>query len=70
MCSKTGNLEHILSSCSKALGKGHHHWKHDQVFKTIVVAMRKGISHKRYAYATARMITFDEGWSEQKESHQ
>lgn len=33
MCHERGTLEHILSSCSKALGEGRYHWCHDQVMK-------------------------------------
>ncbi|RXN12199.1 reverse transcriptase [Labeo rohita] len=43
LCSKPGTLEHILSSCSKALGEGRYRWRHDQVLKSIAEAISKGI---------------------------
>ncbi len=42
LCSKIGTLEHILSSCSKALGEGRYRWRHDQVLKSIAEAISKG----------------------------
>ena len=30
LCSKLGTLEHILSCCTRALGDGRYHWRHDQ----------------------------------------
>ncbi|XP_059199347.1 uncharacterized protein LOC131979398 [Centropristis striata] len=58
LCSKTGTLEHILSSCSKALGEGRYRWRHDQVLKTIAEAISKGIKGSRYTQATAKAIRF------------
>ncbi|XP_061571176.1 uncharacterized protein LOC133424524 [Cololabis saira] len=39
LCSRKGSLEHILSSCSKALGEGRYRWRHDQVLKTVAEAI-------------------------------
>lgn len=58
LCSKTGTLEHILSSCSWALGDGHYRWRHNQVLKTIAEAISKGIGESRKASVTTRMIAF------------
>ena len=35
LCHGVGTLEHILSSCPKALGEGRYRWRHDQVLKAI-----------------------------------
>ncbi len=43
LCYKVGTLEHILSSCSKALGEGGYRWRHDQVLKSTAEAISKGI---------------------------
>ena len=43
MCSKPGTLEHIMSSCSKALGEGRYRWRHDQVLKSIAESISQGI---------------------------
>ncbi len=56
LCSKIGTLEHILSSCSKALGEGRYQWRLDQVRKSIAEAIGKGIS--RHTQATAKAIHF------------
>ncbi|KAI2661122.1 Spore protein YkvP [Labeo rohita] len=58
LCSKPGTLEHILSSCSKALGEGRYWWRHDQVLKSIAEAISKGIKDSRYRQATAKAIHF------------
>ena len=58
LCSKIGTLEHILSSCSKALGEGRYRWRHDQVLKSIAEAISKGIKGSRHTKATAKTIHF------------
>ena len=58
LCSKIGTLEHILSSCSKALGEGRYRWRHDQVLKSIAEAISKGINGSRYTQAPAKAIHF------------
>ncbi|KAK0146184.1 hypothetical protein N1851_014501 [Merluccius polli] len=55
LCSKIGTLEHILSSCSKALGEGWYRWRHDQ---SIAEAISKGIKGRRRTQATAKTIHF------------
>ncbi|XP_061896860.1 uncharacterized protein LOC133645950 [Entelurus aequoreus] len=44
LCSRKGSLEHILSSCSKALGEGRYRWRHDQVLKTVAEAIAKAVA--------------------------
>ncbi len=56
LCSKLGTLEHIMSSCSKALGEGRYRWRHDQVLKSIAEAINKGIKDSRHTQATAKAI--------------
>ncbi len=56
--SKTGTLEHILSSCSWAPDDGQYRWRHDQVLKAIAEAISKGIGESRKVSVTTRMITF------------
>ncbi|KAK0146299.1 hypothetical protein N1851_014401 [Merluccius polli] len=53
-----GTLEHILSSCSKALGEGRYRWRNDQVLKSIAEAISKGIKGRRHTQATAKTIHF------------
>lgn len=53
-----GMLGHIMSSCSKALGEGLYHWRHDQVLKSIAESINQGIRCSRYTCATARRIEF------------
>ncbi|XP_075904972.1 uncharacterized protein LOC142903304 [Nelusetta ayraudi] len=43
LCSRKCSLEHILSSCSKALGEGRYHWRHDQVLKTVAETISKAV---------------------------
>ena len=35
LCSKQGNLDHILSSCGVALSQGRYTWRHDQILKVL-----------------------------------
>ncbi len=58
LCSKVGTLEHILSSCSKALGEGRSRWRYDRVLKSIAEAINKGIKDSRLTQATAKAIHF------------
>ena len=44
LCQKKGTLEHILSSCPKALGEGRYRWRHDQVLKTIAESICSAIT--------------------------
>lgn len=44
MCSGRGSLEHILSSCPKALADGRYRWQHDQVLKAVAEAVAAAIT--------------------------
>ena len=48
LCSKRGNLEHILSCCTRALGDGRYRWRHDQVLKTITVISEELVWAKQF----------------------
>jgi len=58
LCLKRETLEHILSSCSRALGKGCYRWRHDQVLKAIADTICSGISHCKHLYPMRKTITF------------
>jgi len=45
LCLKRGTLEHIFSSCLRALSKGRYRWCHDQVLKAIADTTCSGNSH-------------------------
>ncbi|KAL0148307.1 hypothetical protein M9458_056369 [Cirrhinus mrigala] len=47
LCQKRGTLEHILSSCSKALGEGRYHWCHDRVLKVLADSICTAIQHSK-----------------------
>ncbi|XP_029958217.1 uncharacterized protein LOC115396474 [Salarias fasciatus] len=58
MCSKRGSLEHILSSCAKALGKGRYRCRHDQVLKSIAEAIGGGVERARRSQPIKKIMTF------------
>lgn len=43
-CSGRGSLEHLLSSCSKALGEGRYRWRHNQVLRAVANSLATAIS--------------------------
>ena len=43
ICARKGSLQHILSSCPKALGDGRHRWRHDQTLKVIANEVTKAM---------------------------
>ena len=43
LCARKGSLQHILSSCPKALGNGRYRWRHDQVLKVIANEVTKAM---------------------------
>ena len=43
LCAKKGSLQHILSSCPKALGDGRYRWRHDQALKVIANEVTKAM---------------------------
>ena len=44
LCSGRGSLEHILSSCPKALADGRYRWRHDQVLKAVAEIVASAIT--------------------------
>lgn len=73
LCSKAGTLEHILSSCSKALVEGRYQWRHDQVLKSIAEEISKGIKGSWYNQARAKAILWPSDLSKKdkgQRSHQ
>ncbi|XP_031136520.1 uncharacterized protein LOC116036966, partial [Sander lucioperca] len=47
LCRGRGTLEHILSSCPKALGDGRYRWRHDQVLKAIAESITTAIDQSK-----------------------
>ena len=45
LCKGCGTLEHILSSCPKALGDGRYRWRHDLVLKVIADTVGEAIQN-------------------------
>ena len=43
LCARKGSLQHILSSCPKALGDGRYRWRHDQAPKVIANEVTKAM---------------------------
>ena len=43
LCARKGSLQHILSSCPKALGDGWYRWRHDQALKVIANEVTKAM---------------------------
>ena len=48
-CPGRGSLEHLLSSCPKALGEGRYRWHHDQVLKVVAenIAINNNKGHSK-----------------------
>jgi len=70
LCSKSGTLrvEHILSSCSKALGEERHRWRHDQVLKTIAEVIAAGVEWAKCSRLSKQAIIFIKA-GEQPQKH-
>ncbi|RXN07453.1 reverse transcriptase [Labeo rohita] len=58
LCSGRGSLEHLLSSCPKALADGRYRWRHDQVLKAIAESLASAISTSKYYQAPKKAIPF------------
>ena len=59
LCGKPGNLEHILSSCSKALADGRYRWRHDTVLREIANVIDSAIKSTRGAKnKSSKFISF------------
>ena len=48
LCARKGSLQHILSSCPKALGDGRYRWRHDQVLKVIANEVTKAMRASKH----------------------
>lgn len=44
LCSGRGRLEHLLSSCTRALADGRYHWRHDKVLKAVAESLASAIN--------------------------
>nr|XP_020444590.1 uncharacterized protein LOC109953443 [Monopterus albus] len=64
LCQKKRTLEHILSCCPRALGKGRYHWCHDQVIKTIIESI--GSASCRRSKPMKQIISFIKAGEETK----
>ncbi|KAL7849091.1 hypothetical protein SRHO_G00207140 [Serrasalmus rhombeus] len=51
-----GTLEHLLSSCPKALGEGRYRWHHDQVLKAVAESIATAISSSRHQHTPRKLI--------------
>ena len=59
LCGKPGNLEHILSSCSKALADGRYRWRHDTRLREIAYVINSAIKSTRGAKnKSSKFISF------------
>ena len=48
LCARKGSLQHILSSCPKALGDGRYRWRHDQVLKVSANEVTKAMRASKH----------------------
>lgn len=58
LCQGRGSLQHILSSCPKALAEGCNHWHHDQILRASAEVLSIGISPRRQHQPAKPIITF------------
>ncbi|KAK1786544.1 hypothetical protein P4O66_002997 [Electrophorus voltai] len=58
LCSRRGSLEHLLSSCPKALADGCYWWRHDRVLKAVAESIALAISTSKHHHAKKKVITF------------
>ncbi|XP_061185889.1 uncharacterized protein LOC133193994 [Saccostrea echinata] len=58
LCSKSANLEHILSACSQALKDGRYTWRHDKVLASIADTLEKSIKKPRKNREGLRFVNF------------
>ncbi|XP_074527636.1 uncharacterized protein LOC141791255 [Halichoeres trimaculatus] len=58
LCQGRGSLEHILSSCPRALGDGRYRWRHDQVLKAVAESINAAIDQSRRLQPPTRAIPF------------
>ena len=48
LCNRKGSLQHLLSSCPKALGEGRYRWRHDQVLREIAKIVSMAIDASKH----------------------
>lgn len=48
LCGKRASLQHILSTCAKALSDGRYRWRHDQVLKAIAHEVSEAVRTFKY----------------------
>ena len=58
LCARKGSLQHILSSCPKALGDGRYRWCHDQVLKLIANEVTKAMRASKHQPGKLKQINF------------
>ena len=58
LCPRKGSLQHILSSCPKALGDGRYRWRHDQVLKVIANEVTKTMRASKHQPGKLKQINF------------
>lgn len=58
LCQGRGSLEHILSSCPKALGDGRYRWRHDRVLKAVAESINAAIDQSKRLHRPTRAIPF------------
>ena len=49
LCPARGTLEHIMSSCPKALGGGRYRWRQDQVLKAVAETISIAVASNKHA---------------------
>lgn len=58
LCQGVGTLEHILSSCPRALGDGRYRWRHDRVLKAVAESISTAVDQSKRLQPARRKIAF------------
>jgi hypothetical protein len=58
LCKEKGTLQHIMSSCQKALGQGRYRWRHDQVLAQLADVLERERRKERTVSNGPRLIGF------------
>ncbi|KAL4008901.1 hypothetical protein ACER0C_002753 [Sarotherodon galilaeus] len=58
LCSGRGTLEHLLSSCPRALANCRYRWRHDQVLRVVAEKIASAISTSKHHHAPRKAISF------------
>ncbi len=64
LCSGRGSLEHLLSSCPKALADGRYRWRHDQVLKANCWELRLSHQHQQVPSCFKEGNLLHQSWRE------